>query len=782
MSKPLIIVESPAKAKTVAGYVGADYTVLASLGHVRDLPKKGMSIDIDNNFAPLYEVSSEKKKVIAELKRAAKGASEVLLASDPDREGEAISWHLAHALGLDPKTTKRVVWREVTKQGVLEAIKNPRTIDQPLVDAQQARRVLDRLVGYELSPVLWKKVQPGLSAGRVQSVAVRLVVEREREIEGFEGASKFKIIGIFDVDGGSLKAELGTRFTSEADATAFMTEVAPAVFTVTDLSKKPGIRKPAAPFTTSTLQQEASRKLSMGPRQTMSVAQRLYESGLISYMRTDSVNLSETALTGAAAAITKNYGADYHQRRTYATKAKGAQEAHEAIRPTEFSRLSGGADSQQQRLYQLIWQRAIASQMAEAKLTKNTVIITPSTRKETFGASAESIDFDGFLKVYQEGTDEENEGDTNAAPILPPMTVGQELPNKELTGIQVFDRPKARYTEASLIKKLEEMQIGRPSTYAPTISTIQDRGYVEKGEAEGREREVINLALTAGAVTRHITTEKTGSDRGKLIPTPVGRLVTDFLVKFFPTIVDYQFTAKSEDDFDQIEAGKEQWQDTIKRFYTPFHKTVEEAAGISRQEASQAREVGADPKTGKPIIARLGRYGPMLQLGLAEDDEKPTFAPLPAGKSIETVTMEEALELFKLPRNIGKTADGEDMLANFGRFGPYVKYGSAYVSIKPDDPFTITAERALELIAEKKAADAQKNINQWGDIKVLNGRFGPYITDGTKNAKIPKGDDPAEITEDQAKELLAKAPTRTARGKKPVRKTATKKPAKRTKS
>lgn len=777
MSKPLLIVESPTKAKTISGYVGSGYDVVASLGHVRDLPKKGIAIDIENDFAPTYEVNADKKKVIADLKKRAKAASDVLLASDPDREGEAIAWHLTQALGLNPATTKRIVFQEITKPGVLAAIENPRTVNQHLVDAQQARRVLDRLVGYKLSPVLWKKVQPGLSAGRVQSVAVRLIVEREREIEAFAAKSTYKVVALFDVDGATLKAELATRLPDEAAAQQFLQDLVGASYSVTDLSQKPGVRKPAAPFTTSTLQQEASRKLSFSVRQTMSVAQRLYEQGLISYMRTDSVNLSETALAGAKAAITDAYGANYHQRRTYATKSKSAQEAHEAIRPTNFGRSMAGADTQQKRLYELIWQRAIASQMAEAKVTKNTVTITPSSRPETFGASAESIDFDGFLKVYRESSDDEAEAGEGSAPILPPLSVGQQLAVKSVTASQVFDRPKPRYTEASLVKKLEEMEIGRPSTYAPTISTIQDRGYVERGEAEGVERELIHLTLSGDAIERSTSTEKTGSDRGKLIPTPVARLVTDFLVKYFPNIVDYRFTAKAEQDLDTIEDGSERWQDTIRRFYEPFSETVAAAEGISRQEASQAREVGIDPKSGKPVIARLGRFGPMLQIGLAEDygkDEKPPFAPIPAGTSIETVTLEQALEMFKLPRLVGKTPEGDDIMANFGRFGPYVKFGASYVSIKPDDPFTITHERALELIAAKKEADANKFISDWGEVKVLNGRFGPYVTDGSKNAKIPKDVEPAKLSEAEAKELLAAAPAR-GRGRAAAKKAPAKK-------
>lgn len=762
MSKNLVIVESPAKAKTIAGFLGKDFQVEASYGHVRDLPKSGMSIDIEHGFAPHYEVSPDKKRRISELKKYAKAAETVWLASDEDREGEAISWHLCEALGLDPKTTKRIVFHEITKSAIERALATPRTVDQHLVDAQQARRVLDRLVGYELSPVLWKKVQGGLSAGRVQSVAVRLIVEREREIENFVGSSNFKITSEHSAAGEAFKAELPSRLTSPEAAREFLESVLPATFSIASLETKPATRKPAPPFTTSTLQQEASRKLGFSVKQTMVLAQRLYEAGKITYMRTDSVHLSDLAISSAAAAIKTQFGEKYHQVRQFTTKTAGAQEAHEAIRPTHFDQTSIKGEAGEAKLYDLIWKRTMASQMAEAVLERTTAEIAISTRSERLVAKGEVVKFDGFLKLYiahESDEDLEDEG------ILPPLSVGQDVPLNSMQAVQVYERAKPRYTEASLVKRMEEMGIGRPSTYAPTISTIQDREYIVKGDLEGKERPVKRFEITKGSVVETDTTETYGADRNKLLPTSVGMLVTDFLVKHFPAVVDFDFTRKVEEEFDDIEDGKQAWNAMIAEFYGPFHETVVAADGISRQEAAGARELGNDPKTGKPIIARLGRYGPMLQLGSAEDEEKPKFAPLPAGRRIDDVTLEEALELFKLPRVIGKTADGLDIAVNFGRFGPYAKYGASYVSIKPDDPFSITLERALELIEAKKQTDAAKHIKTFekSGIQILNGRFGPYITDGKKNAKITKGTDPATITEDQAKQMIADAPARSKR-------------------
>ncbi len=758
MAKNLVIVESPAKAKTIEKFLGKDYTVVASFGHVRDLPKKGMSIDIEHGFAPQYEVSPDKKKVIAELKRLAKAADNVWLASDEDREGEAIAWHLSQALSL-PKDTKRIVFHEITIGAITDALKTPRIVDQNLVDAQQARRILDRLVGYELSPVLWKKVRTGLSAGRVQSVAVRLIVEREREIEGFMSTGKFRIKAEFSLDGGvTLDAELPKKFDTIELAEAFLKKCLGADFTITSVETKPAKKSPTAPFTTSTLQQEASRKLGFSVKQTMVLAQKLYETGAITYMRTDSVHLSATAIDGAISHIQSTYGKEYVQTRQFKTKSAGAQEAHEAIRPTNFNHQSAGADSGQKRLYELIYKRTIASQMAEAKLDKTKVEITISTTPEKLIAEGEVIVFDGFLKVYLEGTDHEDSA--AEAKMLPPLKMGEKLDLTQMQAIESFDRPKPRYTEASLVKALEEMGIGRPSTYAPTISTVQDRGYVEKADMEGVERNVRTLTLAKGQIKPAESTEITGAERSKLFPTDIGSIVTDFLVKHFPSIVDFHFTAKVEGQFDEIEDGKQTWTKMIGDFYNPFHKTVQEAEGISREEASGAKDIGIDPKSGKPIIARMGRFGAMLQLGSAEDEEKPKFAPLPAGKKIDTVTLEEALEQFKLPRVLGQTAAGDDIKANIGRFGPYVQYAGKYVSIKPDDPFTITLERALELIAAKEKTDAEKTIQYFEKegISVLNGRYGPYITNGKKNAKIPKDVEPKKLTLKQCKELLEVAP------------------------
>jgi DNA topoisomerase-1 len=762
MSKHLVIVESPAKAKTIEKFLGKDYVVQASFGHVRDLPKSGMAIDIEHNFAPDYEVSPDKKKRIAELKKLVKDSDTVWLASDEDREGEAIAWHLEQALKL-PEDTKRIVFHEITESAIKRALTTPRTVDMHLVDAQQARRILDRLVGYELSPVLWKKVQRGLSAGRVQSVAVRLIVEREVEIDNFEAKSSFKITAEFPLeDGATLKAELPAKLNNEAEANAFLESCIGADFTLESLETKPAKRSPAPPFTTSTLQQEASRKLSFSVRQTMSVAQRLYEQGHITYMRTDSVHLSDLAIDEAKRAIIKQDGPEYVQTRQFTTKTSGAQEAHEAIRPTRFDRPEITGERNEQRLYELIWKRGIASQMAEAKLERTTASVAISTRPDKLVAKGEIVTFDGFLKVYLESHDDDERDESN---LLPPLKEGQKLTLETMSADETFERPKPRYTEASLVKQLEELGIGRPSTYAPTISTIQDRGYVEKGDLEGKERTARHLQLTKAKIEATSTTENYGADRSKLFPTDVGRLVNEFLVSYFPNVVDVTFTARIEEQFDDIAEGEKPWQEVIKAFYGPFHETVVAAEGISRQEASGARELGNDPKTGKPIVARLGRFGPMLQLGSAEDEEKPKFAPLPEGRKLAEITLEEALELFKLPRVIGKTKDGQDIAANFGRFGPYIKWGSLYASIKPDDPFTITLERAHQLITEKETAEANKYLKQFegSKIAVLNGRYGPYISDGTKNAKIPKETKPEDLTLEESKALLVAAPARKKR-------------------
>jgi len=755
MSKNLVIVESPAKAKTIEKYLGSDFRVLSSVGHIRSIPKKTSDgkppIDIQHGFATQYEVDPEKKKVITELKKAVKEAEAVWLATDEDREGEAIAWHLCEVLKLDPKTTKRIVFHEITKSAIEEAVAQPRTVDMNLVQAQQARQILDRIVGFELSPVVWQKVPGGKSAGRVQSPAVRLLVEREREITTFDGSFTFKVVALFTHDGEEFKAELPKPFATEQEAQTFLESLKDATFTVTDIETSPGTRNPAAPFTTSTLQQAANSRLGFGSKATMASAQKLYQEGKITYMRTDSLNLSGQAIAAAKDYIVAEYGESYSQVRTFKTKSAGAQEAHEAIRPTDMRLEKGSSNEYDQKLYDLIRRRTLASQMAPAKLEKTTVTIAISTAKEIFEAKGEVIIFDGFLKVY--GTSKKE--DT----ILPAMAAHDTLALNEATAKQTFARPPARYTEGSLVKKLEELGIGRPSTYATIIDTIQTRGYVVRGEGEGNEREAIVLSLKNNSVNREVITEKTGADKGKLVPTPAGELIADFLGEHFDRVVDYDFTADVEKKFDQIADNKMARNDMLSEFYGPFHKLIEQSGGIDRSKVGASREVGIDPKTGKPITARFGRFGPMLQLGDTEGDEKPQFAPLPAGTKIETISLDEALHAFKLPRLVGQTADGQDIKANIGRFGPYIQVGKLFVSIKPEDPHDITLEKALELYAAKLKAEAEKNIADFGDgVKVLNGRFGPYITDGKKNAKIPKDTDPKSITHEQAKQMLADAP------------------------
>ena len=752
MAKNLVIVESPAKAKTIEKFLGKDYVVRSSFGHIRDLPKKGLNIDKDNNFAPTYEISADKKKVVAELKKLATGA-DVWLASDEDREGEAIAWHLTQALKLDPKKTKRIVFHEITKPAIEEAIKNPRTVDINLVDAQQARRILDRLVGYELSPVLWKKVRAGLSAGRVQSVSVRLIVEREREIREFTAISSFKVTAIFNVGGEELKAELDTKFKSIEEAQSFLQSCIDATFTVSAVDKKPGFRSPSAPFTTSSLQQEAARRLGYGVKQTMILAQKLYENGHITYMRTDSTILSTIAVDAAKNYITSNFGENYSKLQQYKTKNSSAQEAHEAIRPTNFNALEAGDDGQQERLYKLIWQRTLASQMAQAKTDKTEIKISASPKfKNLFLAKGEILTFDGFLKVYGGGKD-----DT----LLPNVSNGQQLERQQILATETFSRAGARYSEASLVKKLEELGIGRPSTYAPTISTIQAREYVTKSDLEGDEREIRELVLEKSTVEQRSSTVITGADKNKLIPTHLAEVVTDFLVKYFGSVLDYDFTAKVEAGFDLVAEGKQEWPKMIGDFYKNFHPLVVESEGASRKETSQARLLGEDPKSKRPMYARFGRYGAMLQIGEVEDEVKPVFAPMPTGTAIESVTFEQALEMFKLPRTVGLTDDGQEMKANIGRFGPYVVVGKTFVSIKPLDPMTITLEEAKALYAAKLEKDANKYIAEFASgIKIVNGPYGPFVTDGKKNAKIDKETDPKGITEAVAKEMLAAAPAK----------------------
>jgi len=759
MSKNLVIVESPAKAKTIEKYLGGDFTVLSSVGHIRSIAKKTKDgtppIDVKNGFKTTYEVDSEKKKIITELKKQVKvvGKENVWLATDEDREGEAIAWHLCEVLGLDPITTKRIVFHEITKDAITHAVANPRTIDMKLVEAQQARQILDRIVGFELSPVVWQKVPGGKSAGRVQSPAVRLLVEREREIRAFEGSSQFRVTAVFTHDGQEFKAELGKRFDSEAVATKFLESLKDANFAVSDITKTPGTRNPGAPFTTSTLQQEANSKLGFGSKATMAAAQKLYQAGKITYMRTDSVNLSGQAIAAATDYITKTFGPEYSAVRKFKTKAAGAQEAHEAIRPTDMAVEKASSSEYDQKLYDLIRRRTLASQMAPAKLENTTVTITISTGKEVFTAKGQVITFDGFLRVYGASKDE----------TLPALNANDELTPNEITARQTFAKPPARYTEGSLVKKLEELGIGRPSTYATIIDTVQTRGYVERGESEGEPREVIVLQLQKGEVSREIVEEKTGSTKGKLVPTPAGELIADFLGNHFKQVVDYKFTADVEEEFDQIAEATRPRNTMLNNFYTPFHKLIEASGGIDRSTVGANREVGTDPKTGKPIFARFGRFGPMLQLGATEGDDKPQFAPMPRGARVETVTLEQALEAFKLPRRVGTTEDGQEIKANVGRFGPYIQVGKLYVSLKEDDPRDVTESKARELYAAKLQAEREKTIADFGDIKILNGRFGPYITDGKKNAKIPKDSDPKAITEEEAKKLIAETPARKPR-------------------
>ena len=760
----LVIVESPAKAKTIEKYLGSDFKVLSSIGHIRSIAKKvrgGIEpIDVKNGFATIYEIDSEKRKTVAELKKAVKAAKTVWLATDEDREGEAIAWHLCEVLGLDPAKTNRIVFHEITKDAITEALKSPRTVDMSLVQAQQARQILDRIVGFELSPVVWQKVPGGKSAGRVQSPAVRLLVEREREIAAFEGSAEFKVTAEFTSGKDTLKAELPQRFATEPEAKAFLESLIGANFQVSNVTTSPSVRNPSAPFTTSTLQQDANSRLGFSAKATMSAAQKLYQDGKITYMRTDSVSLSGQAIAAATDYIKSAFGSEYSQVRTFKTKNASAQEAHEAIRPTNMALEQASSNEYDQKLYNLIRSRTLASQMSPAKLEKTVVTIKISTSDKVFEAKGEVIIFDGFLKVYG--------GSKKDAKILPAVSSGDTLGLNAASSKQVFARPPARYSEGALVKKLEDLGIGRPSTYATIINTVQVRGYAVKGEDEGTPRDVIVLNLQNNSVVREIVQERTGSDRGKLVPTPGGEVLTDFLTNNFSQVVDYDFTAKVETEFDLIAAKKLARNDMLQEFYTPFHELIEKSGDIKRSDVAQAREVGTDPKSGLPILARFGRFGPMLQLGSGEDkDEKPQFAPMPAGKKIETITLEEALHAFKLPRVVGKTSEGVDIKANVGRFGPYIQIDKLFISIKPLDPHTITEEQALELYVAKLKSEAEKNIRDFGyGLKVLNGRYGPYITDGKKNAKIPKDTDPKSITEEQAKKLIAEAPAkvRKARG------------------
>jgi DNA topoisomerase-1 len=724
MAKNLVIVESPAKAKTIEKFLGKDFKVESSFGHIADLPSKELGVDVDGDFKPKYEVSKDKKAVVKKLKDLAKKAEMVWLASDEDREGEAIAWHLAESLNLDKEKTKRIVFHEITKSAIQKAIENPRGIDYDLVDAQQARRVLDRIVGYELSPVLWRKVKGGLSAGRVQSVSVRLIVEREREIQDFKPEASYRIDAEFsNEEGQSFKAKLPKSFASKKEAQSFLEKNGTASFKVADLQKKPAKKSPAAPFTTSTLQQEASRKLYFSVSKTMTLAQRLYEAGLITYMRTDSVNLSDEARKGAQSEIESAYGSKFSKPRNYKGKAKGAQEAHEAIRPTDFSLHSVDIDRDQARLYDLIWKRAIASQMSDAELERTNVKISASTHTDIFTANGEVITFEGFLKVYLEGTDDE---DSEQEGMLPAMKTNETLLNNYITATERYTRAPYRYTEASLVKQLEELGIGRPSTYAPTISTIQNRNYVEKGAIDGVERNYSQLTLKNGQVEDKMLTEKIGSDKGKLVPTDIGMIVTDFLVNHFESILDYNFTAKVEEDFDDIAEGKVDWTKMMKDFYKDFHPIVEDVQENADRESGE-RILGKDPKSGKQVSVRLGKFGPMVQIGTVDDEEKPTFASLSPDQQLNTITFEEAMDLFQLPKQLG-TFEGEDVEVNNGRFGPYVKFGKTYVSLpKGVDPLSVELDDAIVLIKEKQKADAP--IYMYKDLPVQKGkgRFGPFI-------------------------------------------------------
>jgi DNA topoisomerase-1 len=763
MAKNLLIVESPAKAKTIEGYLGKDFTVKSSYGHIRDLIKSEDAIDIAHNFEQKYEVPADKKQVVSDLKKLAKEADMVWLASDEDREGEAISWHLFETLGLKDATTKRIVFHEITKPAIMKAIENPRKIDYNLVNAQQARRVLDRLVGFELSPVLWKKVKPSLSAGRVQSVAVRLIVDREREVNKFTSEAAFKIVAIFGKGKEAFKAELSERWAKQDDAEKFLQDCINADFDVKSLDTRPAKRSPAAPFTTSTLQQEASRKLGFSVSRTMTVAQKLYESGHITYMRTDSVNLSDTALNAAADEITSAYGDKYYQHRKYKTKSAGAQEAHEAIRPTYFNHHTIDGDNSEKRLYELIWKRAIASQMSEAQFEKTTAKISISTRKEELVANGEVMKFDGFLKVYLESNDDEEETDTltdSEDTILPPLTKGQRLALQEMTATERFSRPPARYTEASLVKKLEELGIGRPSTYAPTISTIQNRGYVVKEEREGKQRAYRVLTLKGGNIVKEAKTENTGAEKNKLFPTDIGAVVNDFLVSHFEGIVDFNFTASVEKQFDDIAQGLTEWTKMIRTFYDPFHENVESTIKTA-DKATGERDLGLHPISGKKVSVRIGRYGPFVQVGdnaTEEEPEKPLYASLRNGQSIETISIEDALELFKLPKKVGIFEDKE-MTVAIGKFGPYIRHNSVFVSLpKGIDPLDVTEEAAIELILEKRKKDAEKLIKAFDEdptVKILNGRWGPYIEFGKQNVKIPKDKEPLNLTFEECKALAA---------------------------
>ena len=769
MAKNLVIVESKEKEKTIEGYLGKEFLVKSSIGHIRDLPKKGgMGIDIENGFTPKYEVSEDKKNVVSELKKCVKAADTVWLATDEDREGEAIAWHLQEVLNLGKKDTKRIVFHEITKKAITKAVQNPREIDTNLVDAQQARRVLDRLVGFELSPVLWRKVKQGLSAGRVQSVAVRLIVEREKEIENFKSISSYRVSAIFTTpEGKTFKSEISRRFQTLEGSEVFLKQCLTASYKISELETKPAKKSPSAPFTTSTLQQEASRKLGYSVAQTMNVAQRLYESGKITYMRTDSVNLSNDARQSCVNAITSSYGLEYSKERTFATKSKGAQEAHEAIRPTDMSKHSVDGESSHQKLYDLIWKRTIASQMSDAQLERTIAKIDISTSEEQFTAKGEMIKFEGFMKVYMEGKDDDSEEQEG---MLPKLNVNDNLIMNEVTAIERFSRHPARYAEATLVKKLEDLGIGRPSTYASIITTVQKRGYVVKESREGVKRDFQYLILKDSQITKEVKTENTGAEKNKMFPTDIGVVVNDFLVNHFDGVLDYGFTAGVEKEFDQVAEGNKKWNDMIQNFYGDFHLKVEDVIG-NVEKSTGERLVGEDPVSGKNVYVRIGPFGPMVQLGEKQEEEdasKPKFASLMKGQSIQTITLEESLDLFKLPRTIGEF-DGKEIVASVGRFGPYLRYDGKFTSIQKDDgddPLTIEIDRAIELIKIKIQADKDRLISNFDGnplVQVLNGRYGPFIQvtppKGKKiNVKIPKDLEPKELTREKCLELMESQP------------------------
>lgn len=779
MQQNLVIVESPAKAKTIEKFLGKDFKVMSSYGHIRDLKKTGLSVDL-NSFEPHYEISDDKKKVVAELQKAAKAAQRVWLASDEDREGEAISWHLCEVLGLDEEKTNRIVFHEITKPAILRAIEQPRHVDMNLVDAQQARRVLDRMVGFMLSPILWRKVKPSLSAGRVQSVAVRLVVDRERELHAFKAEPFYRVTAIFAItneEGGitEVDAELDTRFKTHEEALAFLEKCKNASFSVESVAKKPSKRSPAPPFTTSTLQQEAARKLGFSVSQTMMVAQRLYESGRITYMRTDSVNLSGLCINATKEEVIQQWGEQYSAPRNFHTHAKGAQEAHEAIRPTYMNVTKIEGTQQEKKLYDLIWKRTTASQMAEAQVEKTRVTINITGASEHFVATGEVIVFDGFLKVYRESTDDEDEAQQDASRMLPPMKEGDKLERREITAIERFSKGPSRYTEASLVHKMEELGIGRPSTYAPTISTIQQRQYVTRGDSKGKERQYVVDTLKGLVITTKNKKENVGGDKGKLLPTDVGIVVNDFLMESFPSIMDYNFTARVEEDFDRIAEGQEQWKEMMKNFYAGFGPTVDTVMNARSEHKAGERVLGEDPATGKPVLVKIGRFGPVAQIGIASDDEKPRFSNLTAGLSIETITLEEALELFKLPRTIGEF-EGKPVVIGTGRFGPYILHDKKYTSLpSTEDPHSVTLETSVALIEQKRMQEKQKHLKSFSEdekLEVINGKYGPYLAYDGKNYKLPKElhEKAAELTYEQCMELVNAAP---AKPKKTARKTAT---------